>query len=473
MSDRTVWVDTSAARTASVTWAARGDDLQRVAFDLAVALDGVDVDPTDAVHHLGAAAATLWALSGFLRLVVEHAERADVDMSDHRTIRQLFVDGGAGVTPIPARACLPTWAATTLSPPWGDLDDSGDAELRSPYPDQPGRTPLERARSLVTRALLDTGDATQIRDDEFQLVRLDSDKFVIVLPGVIDLSTPHVGWDDANRSARDLDQAAVASSRSTSVADNRYARLVWDGLRRLGVPPGADLMIVGHSFGSDTALDLAADPGFNGPGGYRVSHVVAAAYWSQPQLDHVPADTKVLVLQNDRDSVVISEAAADTRAVDALDNGAAALADLVSFDPFGAARHAALAWRHEVSFADDAAGFARDHARDVVRVTAGLAGADPTTAARGIDGLLTLTAGVAEAGPGHVVDVFDAGRSGGGHSQDRYIEHLEQVDEALVTRFLQSVDDAGFTGAGTAVAIDVSVPARGSTLARSIRKLES
>ncbi|MDH5522015.1 MAG: hypothetical protein OEZ14_15940, partial [Acidimicrobiia bacterium] len=68
------------------------------------------------------------------------------------------------------------------------------------------------------------------------------------------------------------------------------------------VPAGAELLIVGHSYGADTALDLAADPAFAGR--YDVTHVVATGYFSQPQLPAVPADTRVLVVQNRHDIVV-------------------------------------------------------------------------------------------------------------------------------------------------------------------------
>jgi pimeloyl-ACP methyl ester carboxylesterase len=95
------------------------------------------------------------------------------------------------------------------------------------------------------------------------------------------------------------------------VADNAYARSVIGGLDACGIPKGARLMLVGHSFGADTALDLAADASFGGPDGYRITHVVAAGYDSVPQLASVPGDTEVLVLQNHRDAVVIGEALFD------------------------------------------------------------------------------------------------------------------------------------------------------------------
>ena len=132
-------------------------------------------------------------------------------------------------------------------------------------------------------------------------------RYLVVLPGVTDLSSPDIGLSETHASVRDVDQFAYPSSRSASVAGNRYAQMVAEALAIRGVPIGSDLVIVGHSYGADTALDLAADRDFNGAGGYHVTHVVAAAYHSQPQLDHVPDSTEVLVLQNHRDVAVIVE----------------------------------------------------------------------------------------------------------------------------------------------------------------------
>ena len=83
--------------------------------------------------------------------------------------------------------------------------------------------------------------------------------------------------------------------------------MVWEALVEQGVPLGSQIVIVGHSFGSDTALDLASDPSFNGPQGFDVTHVVAAGYDSQPQLDDIPDRTNVLVLQNRDDVPVLVE----------------------------------------------------------------------------------------------------------------------------------------------------------------------
>jgi hypothetical protein len=125
------------------------------------------------------------------------------------------------------------------------------------------------------------------------------------LPGVTDLTNPKDGLNPHNRSVRDTDYAAARSASSAKIADNAYAQMVQRYIQA-EVPTGASLAIVGHSFGSDTALDLAADPWFNGRQ-YNVTHVVAAAYHSEPQLAHVANGTDVLVLQNTRDIPVVVE----------------------------------------------------------------------------------------------------------------------------------------------------------------------
>ena len=272
---------------------------------------------------------SFWVTSAFARLVADRSERADGSFDPGRpdSVARLRSLAGATVQQSLLDACAPSWSAFSFSSIFGDRGETGDREVRSPYLTV-GSSPTERGRNLLMRALADTGDERQIRVDEFEVVRLDNGKYVVVLPGVTDLSSPDLGWNADHRSARDLDQGAFGSSRSTSVDHNPYAGLVREGLTTAGVLAGADLLLVGHSYGADTALDLAADPGFNGPDGYRVTHVVAAAYHSGPQLRHVPASTDVLVLQNHRDVAVIVEAVGDAHVTDALVDRGEALADL-------------------------------------------------------------------------------------------------------------------------------------------------
>lgn len=83
--------------------------------------------------------------------------------------------------------------------------------------------------------------------------------------------------------------------------------VVKDALKKAKVRKGSQLMIVGHSQGGITAMDLADDPSFNGPSGeYRVTHVVTAgspvgnkeSVWVDPK-----APTKLLELEHNSDFV--------------------------------------------------------------------------------------------------------------------------------------------------------------------------
>ncbi len=169
-----------------------------------------------------------------------------------------------------------------------------------------GASERDRGRAAVIDAFAATADGTRIRSDEFQIIDHGNGNYTLVLPGVTDLTDPHAGFDTVDQSVRDTDQVAAVSAGSTGIDGNRYAQMVREHLQRAAVPPGANLMIIGHSFGADTALDLASDSGFNGRD-YHVSHVVAAAYYSQPQLPHVRPGTDVLVLQNNKDVPVMAE----------------------------------------------------------------------------------------------------------------------------------------------------------------------
>lgn len=454
-------LDPAEARRAAGSLARSGDAWQRTSFDLSSDGETWQLGHETAVHHVAAAGAALWQVSAFLRLAADAAERADVAVGaslDALAAHRMLAVAAFGGPVVPAVACLVDPAGSTFSPPRGDRGETGDIELRSPWVAVSG-SPADRVRHLVLRALVDTGDPRQIRPDEFEVVRLDTGRYVVVLPGVTDLRSPDLGWSDDHRSVRDLDRAAVRSARSTAIADNAYARLVWDGLVTAGVPTGAELMVVGHSFGADTALDLAADPVFNGPDGYRVTHVVAAAYHSGPQLADVPASTRVLVLQNHRDLAVIAEAMGSSPVVDAVAARVDTARDLADLDLVGAAGHVVAGWRHDLAAAGEAVGFALDHVDDLARVAG--SSHDPRAAVGVLAEIVTLEPRVEIVAPGHVLDVFEGGGDGAGHHQRNYVEHLRVVDDVAVTDFLVSAATAGYTGAGVAVGVDVSVPRGG------------
>lgn len=202
---------------------------------------------------------------------------------------------------------------------WRDLDrlvpdDPGNGDPGGTFTTRPtgGRLTettgslVDLGRRAVIGALDDTARADVIRSDEFEIIRHGEMTYTIVLAGVVDLSRPERGYHQHHGSVRDTDVVAARSAASASIGDNLYAQLVAESLDRLGVPAGSDLLLVGHSLGADTALDLAADPVFNGDR-YRVTHVVAAGYHSEPQLGHVQAHTEVLVLQNNKDVPVLVE----------------------------------------------------------------------------------------------------------------------------------------------------------------------
>jgi hypothetical protein len=453
----TIWVDTDAAELATRWWTHHGEALHRAAFEIEHLLTDLALgEHAVAVQRLTAAATELWTTAAFLRRAVDEMTRADssFDASAPGDVAALLA---AMETELGAGA-----AGATASSAFGDPGERGDREVRTPYLTA-GSSPVDRARRRVARALTDTGEARRIRADEFGLVRLDDDRFVVVLPGVVDLSAVDLGWDARHRSVRDLDRAAFESSRSTGAAGNPYARAVWSSLAAAGVPTGAKIMLVGHSFGADTALDLASEPGFNGPDGYRVTHVVAAGYHSVPQLSDIAADTaanhtEVLVLQNHRDVPVIVEAVGEAGVTESVVSSVGALAALAALDPVTAARRQARSLGHQVGALWSAATHVVGRGDDLSEVALGVVTADPRRVGDGAADFVTLEPGVRTLAPGHVVSVFEGGSEGFGHAPSHYASHVLDVDDPAVVAFLASVDEAGYTGPGVALAIDVSVP---------------
>jgi len=92
--------------------------------------------------------------------------------------------------------------------------------------------------------------------------------------------------------------------RSSRLRDDAYTRSVRLALLKAGVPPGAELMLLGHSQGGIAARSLAADPATNGPAGrYRVTCVVTAGSPVGNKPPVPAAGTRVLAIENDADPV--------------------------------------------------------------------------------------------------------------------------------------------------------------------------
>jgi hypothetical protein len=453
-------IDTDASSGAARTWVEWGDQLSRSQLDLAndlVRLQLADASPM-AGWSITAAATDLWTTSVFLELVIDRVQLAEAfggtAVLDQAAVMRLMQLAGGRVTSI-VGAC-PVWMPSGFAGPDGDLGGTYDAEVRSPYL-LAGGLAVDRGRELLLRALADTGSSQQIRNDEFQIVRMSDGRYLVVLPGVTDLSSPDIGLSDTHASVRDVDQYAYPSSRSASVADNRYAQMVAEALAIRGVPIGSDLVIVGHSYGADTALDLAADREFNGAAGYNVTHVVAAAYHSQPQLSHVPDSTEVLVLQNHRDIAVIAESVGAAHVTESIEARRSAFGDLLDLDIPGVFVNSGLALYHDVGVATAAIDHAVDNAGDLADIAIGASTYDVQRMIDGASDFVTLEPGVSRPRDGQVVAVFEGGGEGLGHHQDNYATFVADARDPDVTAFLASLGASPAT-TGTAWSVDISVP---------------
>ncbi|WP_327280316.1 MULTISPECIES: lipase family protein [unclassified Streptomyces] len=114
-------------------------------------------------------------------------------------------------------------------------------------------------------------------------------RYVLLLPGtsfgLLSNSTP---------------QDLVGAFDGLLRTDTTYTRAAKKLLRRAGVPAGSELMIIGHSLGGMTAMNLASDVEVSST--YRVTHVVAIG---SPIDGKRPADhtTQVVSLVNEHDVI--------------------------------------------------------------------------------------------------------------------------------------------------------------------------
>lgn len=453
-------IDTDASLDAASSWAGWADELAAARSRLVVDLDELALTGAAAPGDLAAAVDELWALALFVQLVVDRVLAADqmgLDAElDAAGVRDLFEYARANLA-------ATTWSCSAFEYPLphsaGDPGETYLGEPREPYV-LGGIGSAARGRELLLRALRDTATADQIHEDEFQVVRMSDGRYLVVLPGVTDLSLPHLGLNDEHRTVRDLDQHAYPSSRSSDVDDNAYAQMVAQALVTRGVPFGSELVLIGHSYGADTALDLAADGRFNGADGFRVTHVVAAAYYSQPQLDEVPEGTEVLVLQNRYDLPVIAEGVGHAHVVEAVEARVSFFEHVVGGDPIAAIGDVGSTIYHDVGIAVSAVDHTIDHADDIAQSQLGILAGRPDWVFGGARDFVTLEAGVSSPRDGQVVAVFGGGLAGAGHDQDNYIDYLDRTDDPSVTAFLASLG-AGTSTTGSAWSIDVSVPRGG------------
>ncbi len=228
---------------------------------------------------------------------------------------------------------------------FGDRPDDVRAPAASPSAGEPavlvGSRPADfdapaDGRGALLAAMRGVADEQRIRGDEIEIRALDNGRYIVVLPGVTDLSSgidqfvdrvrdDPFGLGGAGRDAidawsdndaptvRKMRYAYEAALRDDTTV-NEYSSVTIRALEAAGVPLGAEVMVVGHSFGAYTAIDLAADASFNAvhgadPADYhvRVTHVVAAGAETDWRFHEVPAGTDTLVLNNRFDLVYRTE----------------------------------------------------------------------------------------------------------------------------------------------------------------------
>jgi hypothetical protein len=133
-------------------------------------------------------------------------------------------------------------------------------------------------------------------DGEIDIQRIgegDDARYVINLPGTD-------SWGDDPGDVRDLQ----SNLQLVDGQDPAYTRGIMQAMRDAGIPPGAPVMLAGHSQGGMAAMHLAADPDFQEQ--YDVRHVVTAGS-PTAQVGHVPEGTQVLSLENSGDLVPLTD----------------------------------------------------------------------------------------------------------------------------------------------------------------------
>lgn len=191
--------------------------------------------------------------------------------------------------------------------------------LGDDYPVASERAPVGLSDPIQVATHGIQADRTASQQDQIKaknqitIVQLDNGNWAVHLPGVTDLSqafedkNPLV-WTEPNPtdSPRDMRWAIDSGTRGSVEGgswDNPYAASVRIAMQDAGVPPGARLLLTGHSFGSYAAMELAADRTFNNPtdGGYHVVSVIAMGADTDWRMDDMPSNTSGLVLNNAND----------------------------------------------------------------------------------------------------------------------------------------------------------------------------
>lgn len=151
--------------------------------------------------------------------------------------------------------------------------------------------------------LLDRGQ--RLKPGEFEILKVSDNppRYIVNLRGI--------DWTLADPWQQEHLQDLESAQRARLYGDDDYAARVKLEMQRAGIPPGAEVMIVGHSYGAIAAMNIAKDHTFNQPGNdsssgayhVQVTHVMAAGAGLRDWVDDPPQGTNVMMVINRNDLV--------------------------------------------------------------------------------------------------------------------------------------------------------------------------
>lgn len=244
-----------------------------------------------------------------LREQLQEEALADVQdfLQDHPDLVQHLINGGGGLIDgllgdLPPAVCEALLDELGLDPFHGTTNDAA-GDLAGLFDDSdPIVTPgTEEARDpdapdSLQELLENLRETNKGADGEIDIQQVgegDDPRYVVNLPGTD-------SWGDDAGDVRDLQ----SNLQLVGGQDTAYTRGIMEAMKDAGIPPGAPVMLVGHSQGGMAAVHLAGDPAFQSE--YDVRHVVTAGA-PTAQVDDIPANTQVLSLENTGDLVPLTD----------------------------------------------------------------------------------------------------------------------------------------------------------------------
>jgi len=168
---------------------------------------------------------------------------------------------------------------------FGLLEDTGGFTIGLVSDREPQDIDIDEDSAIHT--IFDQQTALGGQPGTVQIVELDNGSFIVQIPGTQEWS-PSRGDNPIDLTTN----IALMAGRDTELE-----RLVGEAMR--DIPPGAPVMLTGHSQGGITAAALASDPSFTRR--YDVQSVVTGG--SPIARADIPGDISVLSLEHDQDPV--------------------------------------------------------------------------------------------------------------------------------------------------------------------------